>query len=106
MSNKLRGIKLNYSLMFLLSGLLVLSSLAIQAAVQESDSGLSQLDFRKVVKDAKAKVFPTVVFIRCLREGMEGGEAKAQSVAGSGVLISTNGEILSNWHVVERAKEV
>jgi serine protease Do len=100
-----RDITIDYSLMFYLSCLLVLSNLPVRAAVSEN-SGLSQLDFRKVVKDAKEKVFPTVVFIRCLREGMEGGEKKAQSVAGSGVLISEKGEVLSNWHVVERAKEV
>jgi S1-C subfamily serine protease len=67
---------------------------------------LAQLDFRTVVKAAKEKVFPTVVFIKCVRAGMEEGERKAQSVAGSGVLISDKGEVLSNWHVVERATEV
>jgi len=75
-------------------------------ATPVENSALAQLDFRKVVKDAKEKVFPTVVFIKCVRAGMEGGEKKTQSVAGSGVLISEKGEVLSNWHVVERATEV
>lgn len=70
------------------------------------DPGLDHLDFRAVVKEAKARVFPTVVFIKCVREGMERGEKQAQAVSGSGVLISARGEVLSNWHVVDRAQEV
>ena len=59
-----------------------------------------------MVKEAKARVFPTVVFIKCVREAMERGEKQSQAVSGSGVLISETGEVLSNWHVVERAQEV
>jgi len=79
---------------------------SVLAADTPGNGALAQLDFRKVVKEAKEKVFPTVVFIKCIRAGMEGGEKKTQSVAGSGVLISDKGEVLSNWHVVERATEV
>lgn len=71
-----------------------------------SEAALSQLDFRQVVKEAKAKVFPTVVFIKVVREDLERGEKRAQEVSGSGVLISADGEVLSNWHVVDQAKEV
>ena len=86
-------------------GVLLLISSSLRARSAENGA-LAQLDFRKVVKEAKEKVFPTVVFIKCVRAGMEGGEKKTQSVAGSGVLISAKGEVLSNWHVVERAIEV
>jgi serine protease Do len=87
--------------------LCLLPLLSQASAIDRSENGaLGQLDFRKVVKSAKEKVFPTVVFIKCVRAGMEGGEKKAQSVSGSGVLISDKGEVLSNWHVVERATEV
>jgi serine protease Do len=68
--------------------------------------GLDQLDFRRVVKGAKEKVFPAVVFIKCLREDMQGGKRQSQEVSGSGVLISADGELLSNWHVVDKATEV
>jgi serine protease Do len=68
--------------------------------------GLDHLDFRKVVKEGKDKVFPAVVFIKCLREDMQRGEKQSQEVSGSGVLISADGEILSNWHVVDKATSV
>ncbi|MCX7046532.1 MAG: trypsin-like peptidase domain-containing protein [Candidatus Sumerlaeota bacterium] len=64
------------------------------------------MDFRKVVNDAKEKVFPTVVFIKCVRETYESGNKKSQEVSGSGVVISADGEALTNWHVVEKAVEV
>ena len=68
--------------------------------------GMETLDFRKVVRSAKDRVFPSVVFIKCVREDMQGGKRQAQEVSGSGVLISADGELLSNWHVVDKATEV
>ncbi len=64
------------------------------------------LDFREVIRSAKDKVFPALVFIRAIREGYESGEKKHQEVGGSGVLIDAKGELLTNWHVVEKASEV
>lgn len=90
----------------LLLVILLAAWLTQRATAQESDSALAHLDFRQVVKEAKAKVFPTVVFIKVVREDFEQGEKKAQEVAGSGVVISPDGEVLSNWHVVDKAIEV
>lgn len=59
-----------------------------------------------MVKEAKSKVFPTVVFIKCVAEVMESGVKQSRAVSGSGVLISAGGEVLSNWHVVDRATDV
>ena len=63
-------------------------------------------DFREIVNRAKEKVFPAVVFIRCLRESHEGGKKITKKIDGSGVLISGAGEVLSNWHVVDKAVEI
>jgi serine protease Do len=63
-------------------------------------------DFREIVQKAKNKVFPAVVLIKCLRESMEEGRKITQEVLGSGVLISPDGEVLTNWHVVDKATEV
>jgi serine protease Do len=65
-----------------------------------------RLDFRAVVRGAKAKVFPAVVFVKCLRENLEQGKRVTQEVSGSGVLISAGGEALTNFHVVDKATEV
>src|SRR5258706_362888 len=58
-------------------------------AAREAGQALGQFDFRQVVKEAKEKVFPTVVFIKCVRENLEAGQKQAQEVAGSGVIISS-----------------
>ncbi len=74
-------------------------------AGQDGDP-LATLDFRLVVKDAKDKVFPAVVFIRVLQESHVSGKKITQDMSGSGVLISETGEVLTNWHVVDKAVEV
>jgi serine protease Do len=63
-------------------------------------------DFREVVKKATDKVFPAVVFIKCLQESHEAGKKLTQEIVGSGVLITPDGQVLSNWHVVDKAVEV
>ncbi|NLK41604.1 MAG: PDZ domain-containing protein [Planctomycetes bacterium] len=67
---------------------------------------MDYLDFRDVVRDAKSKVFPAVIYIKCLRESHESGKKINESVSGSGVIISADGEALTNWHVVDKAVEV
>jgi serine protease Do len=67
---------------------------------------IARMDFRKVVRAATDKVFPAVVFLKCIRESRERGETKNQVVYGSGVLLTPDGELLTNWHVVEKAAEV
>ena len=64
------------------------------------------LDFREVVQDAKAKVFPAVVFIKVLKESHESGKKITGEIFGSGVLISETGEVVTNWHVVDKGVEI
>jgi serine protease Do len=84
--------------------LLLYSTLAARAA--EKLDALARFDFREIVRESKDRVFPTVVFIKCVRESLEAGQKISHEVAGSGVLISPDGEVLSNWHVVDKATEV
>ncbi len=77
-------------------------SVAMPAALESG----SEQDFRKIINSAKAKVFPAVVFIRCAQQNYERGVQTTQQVAGSGVIISQDGEVLTNWHVVEKAVEI
>jgi len=67
---------------------------------------LAQLDFREVIRSAKDKVFPAVVYIKVLQETHESGQRVSQDVSGSGVIITPEGEVLTNWHVVDKALEV
>jgi len=70
------------------------------------DSPLAGLDFRQIVSDAKDKVFPAVVYIKCLKESHESGKKITQEISGSGVIISEEGQLLTNWHVIDKATEV
>ena len=79
---------------------------AASAPASGKEASLANLDFREVVKQAKDKVFPAVVFIKCLRESHESGKKNTEEVAGSGVIISPTGELLTNWHVVDKAVEI
>jgi serine protease Do len=76
-----------------------------QSAAGREDA-LARLDFRQVIARAKDKVFPAVVYIKCLQESHESGRKVSQEIAGSGVIISPTGEVLTNWHVVDKAVEV
>ena len=89
-----------------LASLLFCSACASGASQGAEESGLATLDFRKVVKKAKDKVFPAVVFIKCIKDTHERGKKISQEVSGSGVIISPKGDLLTNWHVVEKAVEV
>ena len=64
------------------------------------------IDFRAVVQRTTDRVFPAVVFVKCIREGYERGKKTSDEIAGSGVIISPQGELLTNWHVVDKATEV
>ncbi len=63
-------------------------------------------DFRQIVQQAKDKVFPAVVYIRVVSESTESGKRVLQESSGSGVIVSTEGHVLTNWHVVEKAQTV
>ena len=63
-------------------------------------------DFRRIVQEAKARVFPAVVYIKCVRETHERGKKESKQVTGSGVIVSRDGEVLTNWHVIDKAETV
>jgi serine protease Do len=71
-----------------------------------NETGFDKLEFREVINKAKARVFPAVVFIKCVSENFDSGKKVTQESSGSGVLISATGELLTNWHVVDKAVQV
>lgn len=77
-----------------------------QPVETRSERPAGSVDFRQVVKHAQTKVFPAVVFIKCLQENHEAGKKITSEIVGSGVLITPDGQVLSNWHVVDKAVEI
>ncbi len=72
----------------------------------QPDEAAALLDFREVIHEARQKVFPAVVYIKCRREALEQGRRGTAEAAGSGVIISPDGLVLTNWHVVDKSIEV
>jgi len=63
-------------------------------------------DFRAVIAYGKSKVFPAVVFVRPIVEEFDEGKKTSREQAGSGVIISPTGEVVTNWHVVNKAVDI
>ena len=93
---------------FILSVVVLMACLGcrgVQGAAS-AENHLAALDFREVVQSAKDKVFPAVVYIKVIRETYEAGRKISQEISGSGVIVSPEGEVLTNWHVVDKAVQV
>ena len=81
---------------------------AVSAALMLCAAGCisSTPDFRQVVSEAKAAVAPSVVFIRVIYNDTESGRNRKGVASGSGVIVSKEGEVLTNHHVVDKTSEI
>ena len=80
--------------------------LAILGLATLTGCRLPVADFRDTVAEAKRAVFPSLVYVRVISEdSLQGKMAKVQA-SGSGVIISRDGEFLTNHHVVDRATRI
>lgn len=68
--------------------------------------GAGETDFQRMVKGAKQGIYPAVVFVKVVTDVYVEGERKSQEAAGSGVLISPDGKLLTNWHVINKATKI
>ncbi|UCD49569.1 MAG: trypsin-like peptidase domain-containing protein [Phycisphaerales bacterium] len=65
--------------------------------------GQEQADLRQMINRAKSDVFPALIFVKPIVEDYGSGEKKQQEVFGSGVVVSSDGYAVTNWHVVDKA---
>ncbi|MGN0854202.1 MAG: trypsin-like peptidase domain-containing protein [Kiritimatiellia bacterium] len=63
-------------------------------------------DFRDTVAEAKRAVFPSLVYVRVISEGSMQGKLEKIQASGSGVIVSADGEFLTNHHVIDRATRI
>ena len=70
------------------------------------NSGIYGGIFQDTVKSASGKVFPALVYIKVVQATMDSGRSSTASSSGSGVLISPDGEIVTNNHVIDKAKSI
>lgn len=87
------------------------ASLACNAAAVALSAALcgcvsSGPDFRDTIAQAKAAVFPSVVYVRVIYDDLESGKNRQGVASGSGVVISSDGEVLTNHHVVDKTTEI
>lgn len=80
--------------------------IASVSAAELFGGGDDLTDIRQVIAHAKSKVFPSVVFLMPITERYDAGKKEKTQVAGSGVIISSDGEVVTNWHVVDKAVEI
>ncbi|UDQ98533.1 trypsin-like peptidase domain-containing protein [Lentisphaerota bacterium WC36G] len=104
---------MNIMPIFALSSTIVLSGgCAVKQANDNGNSNnaksssLYSSGFQHKIITAKNKVFPAVVYIRGVQENLEYGKTTANTVIGSGVIIKETGEVLTNWHVVNKMKNI
>ena len=66
----------------------------------------SRQDFREVIRTTSDEVFPSLVYIRVVSEDLRGAKNERQVSSGSGVVITPDGELLTNHHVIDKATEI
>ena len=67
---------------------------------------VKSVDFRDTISEAKSAVFPALVYVRVITEGTSDGKIEKFESSGSGVIISEDGEFLTNHHVIDRSSRI
>lgn len=75
------------------------------AACQQDRAARSEkleADMRNLIEDARDKVFPALVNIRAISISYYNGKENKRSGAGSGTIVTKDGHIITNQHVIDR----
>ena len=84
----------------------LLAAAALLAGCASAPPAAAPADFRETIETAQRAVFPALVYIRVVRKDLSSGKDEKGVVSGSGVVISPEGELLTNHHVIDKAEEI
>ena len=84
----------------------LLAAAALLAGCASAPPAAAPADFRDTIEKAQHAVFPALVYIRVVRKDLSSGKDEKGVVSGSGVVISPEGELLTNHHVIDKAEEI
>ncbi|MGH7244664.1 MAG: trypsin-like peptidase domain-containing protein [Phycisphaerales bacterium] len=79
--------------------------LAPQTAAPDANVDHLKDEMRAIVQSARDKVFPALVNISVVTTSFDGGEESKGGATGSGTIISKQGHVLTNQHVVNDGKK-
>jgi serine protease Do len=81
-------------------------ALAATALLLAAAASGCALDFRQVINRAKGEVFPVIVYVRPVSVRYEGGKRQEVQGIGSGVVVSPDGDVITNAHVAKDAVRI
>ena len=82
------------------------SAIAAAAAAGCVFKGAVRSDFRDVITSAKESVFPSLVYVRVVSDDAYDGKIEKVQSSGSGVIVTADGELLTNHHVIDKASRI
>ena len=76
---------------------------AVAAAIE---AACTHIEGRRDIEFAREQVFPALVNIAVVSKSYDGGRMERYPTAGSGVIVSPAGHVLTNYHVASDAAEI
>lgn len=99
--------RMSLAMLLVLTGFLGFSISSASADPQEEAPAIDgQIGDILEIEKARDEVYPALVNITVVSQNFRGGRAERSPGAGSGVIVSPEGHVLTNYHVVQNATQI